>query len=207
MNKNFENILFVLNTNLMIDFSILVTRNKAIGFWEDVCPTMIDEDFRRYFRMNATTLKILCQFLKAKRQCYQGGKEEIAPAKAVAMTLAFLGSQLLCKQMSGFFGVSEAAFIHTTEYIMKLLQHKSPLVIKWPEKKDYPEIAVDFNSKRLRCFPMLLAVSMGATSELLQRKMSKDRIITINIFTVSICRQSVLMTENLQISLLGKQKV
>ena len=51
----------------MIDLSIRVTRNKAIGFWEDVCPTMIDEDFRRYFHMNATTLKSLCQFLKAKR--------------------------------------------------------------------------------------------------------------------------------------------
>ena len=137
LNKTVEkmNIVVFLNTNLMIYFSILVTRNKAIGFWEDVCPTMIDEDFRRYFCMNATTLRTLCQFLKPKKHLYQGGREEIAPAKAIAMTLAFLGSQLPYKQMSGFFGVSEAAFIHTMEHIMQILQQKSSSVIKRPEKK------------------------------------------------------------------------
>ena len=146
------NILVFLNTNLIIYFSIRVTRSKAIGFWEDVCPTMIDKDFRRYFCMNATTLRTLCQFLKPKKHLYQGGREEIAPAKAIAMTLAFLGSQLPYKQMSGFFGVSKAAFIHTTEYIMQILQQKSSSVIKWPEKKDYPDIAAEFNSKSFRFF-------------------------------------------------------
>ena len=77
--------------------------------------------FQKVFPYKCNNVKSFCQFLKAKRRCYQGGKEEIAPAKAVAMTLPFIGSQLPCKQMSGFFGVSEAAFIHTTEYIMKLL--------------------------------------------------------------------------------------
>ena len=192
------------NTNLFIYFSIQITRNKAIGFWEDVCSSMVDKDFRRYFHMNTTTLKSLCQFLKPKRRIYQGGKKEIAPAKAVAMNLAFLKSQLPCKQMSGFFGVSESAFIHTTEYIMQLMQSKSPLVIKWPEKKDYPEISADFNNKRFRCFPNVLVVLMGATSELLQKRMREDLIITINISTVCICKQFVLMTGNLQIYLLGK---
>ena len=128
-------------------------RHKALGFWEDVCPTMVDEDFRRYFRMNAATLRSLCQFVKAKQRQYQGGRVEISPSKAVAMTLAFLGSQLAYKQLSGFFGVSEACFIHTTEYVMGILKDKSSLVIKWPDKNDYPEIAADFNSKRFRCFP------------------------------------------------------
>ena len=111
--------------------------------------------------MNATTLRSLCQFVKAKRHHYQGGREEISPEKGVAMTLAFLGSQLPYKQLSGFFGVSEAAFIHTMEYIMKLLQEKSSLIIKWPKKIDYPQIAADFNSKRLRCFPNVIGCIDG----------------------------------------------
>ena len=111
--------------------------------------------------MNATTLRTLCQFLKPKKHLYQGGREEIAPAKAIAMTLAFLGSQLPYKQMSGFFGVSEAAFIHTTEYIIQILQQKSSLVIKWPEKKDYLEITAEFNSKRFRCFPSVIGCIEG----------------------------------------------
>ena len=131
---------------------------------------MVEEDFRRYFCMNTRTLKSLCQFLKPKRRSYQGGKEEIAPAKAVAMTLAFLGSQLPCKQMSGFFGVSEAAFIHTMEYIMKLMQGKSALVIKWPEKKDYPEIAAAFNNKRFRCFPNVIGCIDGCHIRIAAKK-------------------------------------
>ena len=91
---------------------------------------MVDEDFRRYFHMNATTLRSLCQFVKAKRRSYQGGREEISPSKAVAMTLAFLGSQLAYKQLSGFFGMSEACFINTMEYVMQILKEKSSLVIK-----------------------------------------------------------------------------
>ena len=120
--------------------------------------------------MNTTTLKSLCQFLKPKRRIYQGGMEEIAPAKAVTMTLAFLRSQLLCKQMSGFFGVSEVAFIHTTEYIMQLMQSKSPLVIKWPEKKDYPEISADFNNKRFRCFPNMIGCISGCHIRIAAKK-------------------------------------
>ena len=85
--------------------------------------------------MNEATMRSLCQFVDAKRRSYQGGREEIEPSKAVAMTLAFLGSQLPYKQLSGFFGVSEAAFIKTTEYVMQLLKEKSNLIIKWPEKK------------------------------------------------------------------------
>ena len=88
----------------------------------------------------------------------------------MAMTLAFLGSQLPCKQMSGFFAVSEAAFIHTMEYIMQLLQHKSPLVIKWPKKKDYPEIAADFNSKRLTCFPDVIGGIDGCDIRIAAKK-------------------------------------
>ena len=164
------NILVFLNTNLIIYFSIRVTRSKAIGFWEDVCSTMIDKDFRRYFCMNATTLRTLCQFLKAKKCLYQGGREERAPAKAIAMTLAFLGSQLPYKQMSGFSGVSEAAFIHTMEYIMQILQQKSSSVIKWPEKKTIRTLQQSLTVKGFDASPMLLAALMGVTSELLQKK-------------------------------------
>ena len=72
--------------------------------------------------------------------------------------------------MSGFFGVSEAAFIHTMEYIMQLLQRKSPLMIKWPEKKDYPEIAADFNSKRFRCFPNVISCIDGCHIRIAAKK-------------------------------------
>ena len=161
---------FVFKRNLLIHCSIRVQWNKAIGFWEDVCPTMVDEDFRRYFRMNSTTLRSLCQFLKAKKRSYQGGREQIPASKAVAITVAFLGSQLPYKQLSYFFGVFEYAFIRTTEYVMKLMKDKSQLIIKWPEKKDYADIAADFNSKRLRCFPNVIGCIDGCHIRIAAKK-------------------------------------
>ena len=131
---------------------------------------MVDEDFRRYFRMNSTTLSSLCQFLKAKRRSYQGGREEISASKAVAMTVAFLGSQLPYKQLSGFFGVSEYGFITSTLYVMKLLKDKSSVIIKWPEKKDYPDIAAEFNSKRFRCFPNVIGCIDGCHIRIAAKK-------------------------------------
>ena len=127
-----------------------MNRNKMIGFWEDTAPTLCDDEFRRYFRMNKETLKSLFMFLKPKRRAYQGGREQISGKKAVAMTVAFLGCQLPFKQLSGFFGVSERCLIQATHYIMGMLCAKSSSVIKWPDKEDYPRIAAAFNNKRIR---------------------------------------------------------
>ena len=131
---------------------------------------MVDEDFRRYFRMNSATLRSLCQFLKAKRRTYQGGREEITASKSVAMTLAFLGSQLPYKQLSSFFGVSEAAFIKSTVYVMELLKAKSSVIIKWPQKEDYAEIVADFNKKRFRCFPNVIGCIDGCHIRIATKK-------------------------------------
>ena len=120
--------------------------------------------------MNSTTLSSLCQFLKAKRRSYQGGREEISASKAVAMTVAFLGSQLPYKQLSGFFGVSEYGFITSMLYVMKLLKDKSSVIIKWPEKKDYPDIAAEFNSKRFRCFPNVIGCIDGCHIRIAAKK-------------------------------------
>ena len=120
--------------------------------------------------MNAATLKSLCTFLRPKRRAYQGGREEVTPLKAVAMTLTFLGSQLPYKQLSGFFGVSEACLIHTTEYVMKLLNEKSNVVIKWPEKNDFAWIAGEFNNKRWRCFPNVIGCIDGCHIRIAAKK-------------------------------------
>ena len=82
-----------------------MNRSKMIGFWEDVAPTLEDEDFRRYFRMNKQTLLSLCDYLSPKRRSYQGGRCQVNARKAVAMTVCFLGCQFPFKQISGFFGI------------------------------------------------------------------------------------------------------
>ena len=120
--------------------------------------------------MNAATLKSLCTFLRPKRRAYQGSREEVAPLKAVAMTLTFLGSQLPYKQLSGFFGVSEACLIHTTEYVMKLLNEKSNVVIKWPEMNDFAWIAGEFNNKCWRCFPNVIGCIDGCHIRIAAKK-------------------------------------
>ena len=52
--------------------------------------------------------------------------------------------------MSQMFGISEGCLIKITEYIMDLLVKKSHLVIKWPSKDEYEEIAAEFNKRRIR---------------------------------------------------------
>ena len=131
-------------------YSVQMNWNKMIGFWEDIAPTLDNDDFRRYFRMNKETLLSLCDFLQPKQRSYQGGREQVSGRKSVAITVCFLGSQLPFKQLSGFFGITESCFIHTTKYIMELLCQKSSSVIKWPTKEDYDSIASEFNKKRLR---------------------------------------------------------
>ena len=52
-----------------------MNRIKMIGFWEDTAPSLEDDEFRRYFRMNKEMLKSLFLFLKPKKRTYQGGCE------------------------------------------------------------------------------------------------------------------------------------
>ena len=63
--------------------------------------------------------------------------------------MCYLGCQLPFKQLGGFFGISERCVIKVVDYIMKLLCEKSKMVIKWPDKEEYPAIADAFNSKRM----------------------------------------------------------
>ena len=42
------------------------------------------------------------------------------------------------------FGLSEGCLIKVTEYIMDLLVEKSKVLIKWPSKDEYAEIAAAF---------------------------------------------------------------
>ena len=100
--------------------------------------------------MNKNTLRALTSFLEPERRLYQGGREQVFPSKMVAMTTAFLGSQLACKQLSSMFGISEGCFLKVTEYIMQLLTDKSKFIIKWPNKDEYPAIAAEFNKRRIR---------------------------------------------------------
>ena len=135
---------------LIFFFSIKLKRSKVVGFWEDLCPQLEDDEFRRFFRMNKGTLRALTSFLEPERRVYQGGREQVFPSKMVAMTTAFLGSQLPCKQLGSMFGVSEGCFLKVTEYVMHLITNKSNLVIKWPNKDEYPAIAAEFNKRRIR---------------------------------------------------------
>ena len=121
-----------------------------LGFWEKVAPTLEDDEFRRYFRMNKETLLSLCDYLNPKRRSYQGGHEQVNGRKAVAMTVCFLGCQLPFKQLSGFFGISERCLIEVTNEVMSLLCEKSKVLIKWPDKEEFPSIAAEFNKKRYR---------------------------------------------------------
>ena len=129
-----------------------MTRNKVIGFWEDVAPTLEDDEFQRYFRMNKETLLSLCNFLQPKQRLYRGGREQVSARKCVAITVCFLGCQMPFKQLSGFFGISEGCFINVTNYVMGLLCKKSGTIIKWPATEEYPAIAAEFNKKRFRYF-------------------------------------------------------
>ena len=64
------------------------------------------------------------------------------------MTVCFLGCQLPFKQLSRFFGISERCLIGVTNQVISLLREKSKVLIKWPDKEEFPSIAAEFNKKR-----------------------------------------------------------
>ena len=99
--------------------------------------------------MNSDTLRALINFLRPEQKSYQGGREQVSPAKMVAVTVAFLGCQMPCKQLASLFGLAEGCLLKITEYIMSMLSDKSKLIIKWPSKDEYPEIAAEFNKRRI----------------------------------------------------------
>ena len=109
-----------------------------------------DDIFRHFFHMNHQTLRASTSFLKPVTRLYQGGHEQIVPSKMVAVTVCFLGSQMPFKQLSNMFGMSEGCLIKVTNYIMQLIAQKSHLIIKWPNKADYEQIAGEFNKRRIR---------------------------------------------------------
>ena len=100
--------------------------------------------------MNADTLRSLCNFLKPVQREYQGGRGQVAPSKMVAITLAFLGSQMPCRQLSKMFGITESCFLRVSDYVMDLLCDNSSRIIKWPNKEEYASIAQEFNKRRIR---------------------------------------------------------
>ena len=154
--------------------SIRLNRRKNRYFWEDVCPDLGDDDFRRYFRMNKTTFESLRLFLNPVTRSYRGGRVQIEPAKAVAMTLCYLGTRIPYKLLAGFFGVSEEAFIRSTDYIMELLGEKIGMVIKWPSKDEYAQVAADFNSKEKRQFPNIIGAIDGCHIRISPKKIERN---------------------------------
>ena len=100
--------------------------------------------------MHKETLWSLTNVLEPEWRNYQGHQDQISPAKMVAMTVCFLGSQSHGKQLSNMFGLTESCFVRVIEYILEPITEKSKLVIKWPNKDKYQEIANDFNKRRIR---------------------------------------------------------
>ena len=100
--------------------------------------------------MNKDTLRSLTNFLNPTTRDYPGGRQQIGPAKMVAVAVSFLGSQSPCKQLSNVFGMTESCFATVTEYILQLLTQKSKHVIKWPTKDQYVAISAEFNKRRIR---------------------------------------------------------
>ena len=134
----------------LLNCSIRLERPKMQHFWETYSHELEDDDFRRYYRMEKGTFAALVSYLNPKIRKYQGGRQQVPPAKMVAITLCFLGSTMPYWQLSGIFGLSEECFIRITDYVMELLMQKSGELIKWPAKDDYKSIARHFNRKKKR---------------------------------------------------------
>ena len=171
----FENTLNLKNVNLQyiclfLLISVRLNRPKNPHFWEDVSSELQDDDFRRYYRMNKATFLSLTQFLNPARRTYRGGREQIEKSKSVAMTLCYLGTRLPYKLLAGFFGVSEEAFIRSTDYIMEILERKVKLVIKWPSKDEYEQVANDFNKKKKKAFPNVVGALDGCHIKIAPKK-------------------------------------
>ena len=99
------------------------------------------------FGMNSDTFKSLLRYIKPARQSYQGGQAEISGYKISAMTLNYLGSQMMVRHLAMQFGVTMDAFIRLMETGMKLLMLIANHIIKWPAKAEYPDIAAKFNKR------------------------------------------------------------
>ena len=100
--------------------------------------------------MDRETLRALAKYLSPRKRKYQGGRPQVVTEKSVAMTCAFLGSQMPYKQLAGIFGVSEECFIRTTDKIMELIVQKSKYLIRWPDKSEYAKVAAEFNKSKRR---------------------------------------------------------
>ena len=111
--------------------------------------------------MDKGTFRALTAYLNPKTRQYQGGRVQVKPHKMVAMTLCYLGSKLLYKQLSGISGVCEECYIRTTDHVMKLLVGKCQEIIKWPAKDKYRQIAAEFNCSRHRKFPNVIGAIDG----------------------------------------------
>ena len=56
--------------------------------------------------------------MKKLSRCY---RDQMSPAKMVAITVCFLESQSPGKQLSNLFGVTESCFVRVIEYILELI--------------------------------------------------------------------------------------
>ena len=134
---------------------------KPKDFWKIYSTQIEDDDFRRYYRLDRGTFQALKTFLNPSVHIYQGGREQVSPHKMLGMTLFFLGSRLPYIQLAGIFRVSSECFIHSSDYIIELLNKKCAEVIKWPRKDKYKEIANKFNEAPRRKFSYVIGALDG----------------------------------------------
>ena len=156
-----------------VNFSMRMERLKGPDFWEKYSLELEDDDFRRYYRMDKSTLRSLTSFLNPVTRRYQGGRVQIAPHKCVGMTLFYMGCNLPYWQSAGIFGLSEQCFIKSTNYIMKLLNDRCKSVIKWPKKDEYERIAKEFNMKKRKQFPNVIGAIDGCHMRICAKESEK----------------------------------
>ena len=95
--------------------------------------------------MNRETYDRLVEFVGLQWPVSLGGRPPVSPRKMVAMTLVYLGSGVTSIQLSMEFNVTEDTFLRATQNVMEILRQKASLVIKWPTRAQYPQIAASFD--------------------------------------------------------------
>ena len=121
-------------------------------FWEDLTPTLEDEDFRHYFWINKQTLLSLCNFLNPKCRWYfemlwTSNCNKICWGQC----FCFSGCQLPFKQLIGFFRLLEGCLMrHKLHNAVTIRKVESFNKMTW--KEDFPAIAEEFNKEQFWYF-------------------------------------------------------
>ncbi|XP_033759538.1 putative nuclease HARBI1 [Pecten maximus] len=142
-------------------------KSRIRGYTEDVVPFYTVDSFRRMFRIDIETYKILLGYMEGCPSFYPAGhgrREPISIYRQLLVTLWYVGGTDSITKIADRFGMSESSVISCRNNIFSELINMTDSFIRWPSIQEMADESQEF--ERRNGFPNIIEAVDGTHIEI-----------------------------------------